>query len=73
MPGAAVVDTMRVPEEHQPSPGRMECRICWHLYDPELGDPDGQIPPGTPFAALPDHWRCPNCDADKQHFLPQRE
>ena len=28
----------------------MECRICWHVYDPEQGDELGQIAAGTPFA-----------------------
>jgi rubredoxin len=50
-------------------PASMECRICWHVYDPEIGDDQGQVPPGTPFTELPDDWRCPNCDADKDHFL----
>jgi rubredoxin len=48
---------------------RMECRICWHVYDPADGDELGQIPPGTAFAALPEDWRCPNCDAAKELFL----
>lgn len=47
----------------------MECRICWHVYDPHEGDELGQIAPGTPFSALPDDWRCPNCDAAKTMFL----
>jgi rubredoxin len=49
---------------------RLECRICWHVYDPAEGDEVEQIPPGTPFSALPDHWRCPECDAEKSMFLP---
>jgi len=49
---------------------RLECRICWHVYDPAEGDDIEQIPPGTPFAELPDHWRCPQCDAGKDMFLP---
>ena len=48
---------------------RMECRICWHVYDPAEGDELGQVPPGTPFAELPAQWRCPNCDAAKELFL----
>ena len=32
---------------------RMECRICWYIYDPAEGDVVWQIPPGTPFAQLP--------------------
>ncbi len=48
---------------------RMECRICWHVYDPAEGDEAWQIPPGTPFADLPEDWRCPQCDAPKDHFV----
>jgi rubredoxin len=49
---------------------RMECRICWQVYDPAVGDDTEQIPPATPFRALPDHWRCPQCDAEPDKFLP---
>ncbi len=49
---------------------RLECRICWHVYDPALGDEVEQIPPGTPFLDLPAHWRCPQCDAEQDKFLP---
>lgn len=48
---------------------RRECKICWHVYDPVLGDEVWQIAPGTPFEALPGHWRCPVCDAAKDAFL----
>lgn len=48
---------------------RLECRICWYVYDPAEGDAVNQIEPGTPFAALPEHWRCPQCDAEKSMFL----
>jgi rubredoxin len=48
---------------------RRECKICWHVYDPALGDPVWQIPPGTPFDALPSHWSCPNCFNEKSGFL----
>lgn len=48
---------------------RMECGICWHVYDPEKGDPVWQIAPGTPFAALPEDWTCPNCDASQTKFM----
>lgn len=52
-----------------PADARLECGICWQVYDPAEGDPTWQIPPGTPFAALPAHWRCPQCDAAKEKFL----
>ncbi|ATN35858.1 rubredoxin [Rhizobium sp. ACO-34A] len=48
---------------------RMECGICWHVYDPAEGDAVWQIPPGTPFSALPEDWRCPNCDALQLKFM----
>lgn len=47
----------------------LECKICWEVYDPALGDPYWQIPPGTPFADLPDHWSCPNCEGKKKDFM----
>ncbi len=48
---------------------RLECRICWYVYDPAQGDEVEQVQPGTPFSALPDHWRCPQCDAEMALFL----
>lgn len=48
---------------------RLECKICWWVYDPAEGDPQWQIPPGTPFSALPAHWRCPQCDGDAEQFM----
>jgi [NiFe] hydrogenase assembly HybE family chaperone len=48
---------------------RLECGVCWHVYDPAVGDDVAQVPPGTPFAKLPDGWHCPNCDAEKHRFM----
>lgn len=48
---------------------RLECKICWYVYDPAQGDPVQQVPPGTAFSALPDHWCCPECEAEKDKFL----
>jgi rubredoxin len=48
---------------------RLECKICWYVYDPDAGDPVWQVPPGTAFAALPEHWACPNCAGDRTHFM----
>jgi len=48
---------------------KLECKICWHVYDPAEGDEVWQIAPGTPFADLPEHWRCPVCDGDKDQFM----
>ena len=48
---------------------RMECKVCWHVYDPAEGDAVWQVPPGTPFSRLPDHWSCPECDGAKHDFM----
>ncbi len=49
---------------------KYECNACSYIYDPELGDPDGGIDPGTPFADLPDDWVCPECGVGKDQFSP---
>ncbi len=41
---------------------------CGYVYDPEKGDPEHGIRPGTAFEDLPDDWRCPTCGADKTRF-----
>lgn len=46
------------------------CNICGYEYDPEEGDADSGIPPGTPFEELPDHWACPICQATPADFEP---
>ncbi len=48
---------------------KLECKICWHVYDPAKGDEYWQIPPGTPFSQLPEHWSCPECDGKKWDFM----
>lgn len=48
---------------------RFECGVCWEVYDPAAGDPEWQVPPGTPFDALPGHWSCPRCAAERDRFL----
>ena len=45
-----------------------ECSVCGWIYDPEIGDQDGDIAPGTPFEVLPDDWVCPVCGAAKSDF-----
>ena len=47
---------------------KYECTACGYVYDPELGDPDGGIAPGTPFEKLPDDWVCPVCGLGKSEF-----
>jgi len=51
------------------SNSRLECKICWYVYNPKKGDDYWQIPPETPFSKLPDHWTCPQCDGKKIDFM----
>ena len=46
------------------------CSSCGFIYDPDEGDPDGGIPPGTAFDEIPDTWFCPVCGARKADFEP---
>lgn len=45
-----------------------KCSICGWTYDPQIGDHDGGIAPGTPFEKIPDNWHCPICGASKDQF-----
>ncbi|MBA7671237.1 Rubredoxin [subsurface metagenome] len=47
---------------------KWECTACGYIYDPEKGDPDNGIEPGTPFEDLPDDWVCPQCGVGKEFF-----
>jgi len=49
---------------------KWECTVCGYVYDPEKGDPDGGIAPGTRFEDIPDDWVCPECGAAKSEFEP---
>jgi rubredoxin len=44
------------------------CEVCGYVYDPNAGDPDNGIDPGTSFEDLPDDWTCPVCGASKDDF-----
>ncbi len=46
------------------------CDPCGYEYDPEVGDPDNGVEPGSAFADLPDDWVCPICGAGKDEFSP---
>ena len=44
------------------------CDVCGYIYDPEVGDPDQDIEPCTPFEDLPEEWECPLCGVGKDQF-----
>ncbi len=47
---------------------KYKCTVCNYIYDPEIGDDEGGIAPGTAFEDLPDNWTCPDCDEPKESF-----
>lgn len=47
---------------------KYRCIVCAYIYDPENGDPDNGIEPGTSFEDLPDDWVCPLCFVGKDQF-----
>ncbi len=49
---------------------KYQCEPCGYVYDPALGDPDADIPPGTSFEDLPADWVCPICAVGKDDFSP---
>ena len=49
------------------------CDPCGYIYDPEAGDPDSGIAPGTAFEDLPEDWVCPICGVGKDMFSPAEE
>ena len=52
---------------------KYKCEVCDYVYDPELGDDEADIPPGTAFKDLPDDWVCPDCGEPKDAFEPYEE
>jgi len=48
---------------------KYKCSACGYIYDPETGDKDNGIEPGTKFEDLPDEWVCPVCGAEKEDFV----
>jgi len=47
---------------------KWKCSVCGYIYDPEKGDPDSGVQPGTAFEQLPEDWVCPLCGAGKDVF-----
>jgi alkane 1-monooxygenase len=47
------------------------CPECGYVYETAAGDPREGFAPGTPWAAIPDGWTCPDCGVeDKRSFVP---
>ncbi|MCD8350327.1 MAG: rubredoxin [Planctomycetaceae bacterium] len=47
------------------------CDVCGWVYDPAVGAPADNVPPGTDWAKVPEDFVCPECGAGKDSFSPQ--
>ncbi len=47
---------------------KWECTVCGYIYDPDVGDPENGVEPGTAFEDLPEDWVCPVCGAPQDMF-----
>lgn len=71
-PGAAHV-ARPLPGIRGASRQQFMCGGCYFIYQQSAGIPDQSIAPGTPFAAIPANWRCPDCGTEKSTFRPYVE
>jgi rubredoxin len=67
-PFSVIRSPVNLCEEEVERMEKYECSVCGYIYDPELGDPDNGVDPGTRFEDLPDDWECPVCGAAKDEF-----
>ncbi|MEF9941403.1 MAG: rubredoxin [Lachnospiraceae bacterium] len=44
------------------------CEVCGYVYNPEDGDPDNGVVPGTAFEDISEDWVCPVCGVGKEMF-----
>ncbi len=52
---------------------KYKCLVCGYIYNPEVGDPDAAMKPGTSFEDLPEDWTCPICRVEKAQFAEADE
>ena len=73
---ASVTDEMTaadetLPGKHSNSATRHQCPNCTYIYDDAAGCPAEGYAAGTPWAALPREWQCPDCAVrEKPDFVP---
>ena len=66
---SGVKEVEAVPEPSREPLDIYQCRHCKSIYDKAFGEPNMQIPLGTPFAQLPADFRCTLCEAPKEDFV----
>lgn len=70
-PKTAPTYSSKVDKETKKEERKMDkyvCKVCGYVYDPEEGDPDNGVAPGTKFEDIPEDWVCPVCGVGKDKF-----
>lgn len=72
------IDAQALPEpvnasEHGANCQCMICSVCNWVYDPELGEPNQGVEPGTAWVDVPDYFLCPECNLGKDVFVPHNQ
>ncbi|MEJ2111324.1 MAG: rubredoxin [Acidobacteriota bacterium] len=68
-----LLQTQNSKEASNKSMQKYVCTVCRYIYNPENGDPDSGIAPGTAFEDIPEDWVCPICQVSKDMFEPLEE
>ncbi len=65
---ASIAEDVVSSEKRSEKMEKYVCKVCGYVYDPEKGDPDNDVEPGTAFSSVPANWVCPICGAGKDQF-----
>jgi rubredoxin len=67
-PQSGAADTAQARRPATAEGDAWHCELCNFIYDEAAGLPGQGIAPGTPWSAIPDDWKCPDCEATKKQF-----
>lgn len=68
------IDRLRAAEKFiEVDEGKYECLGCGYIYEPQQGDKQNSIPPGTVFQDLPSSYACPVCRTPKNRFVSMKK
>ncbi len=59
------------PPKPEPIGSSYVCSGCGYEYNPEKGDEENEVMPGTLFEKLPEEWVCPECGEGKEQFIEE--
>jgi rubredoxin len=68
-------ETVAAPVQDEVPNKRMvhQCKNCFTIYDPLIGDEEQNISAGISFEELPSNYHCSLCESDKNDFIEVEE